>query len=207
MNREINQLERIIEGALFTAGEPLPIDKILQLFDESQRPEKQQIKEALQNLIADYNANRGIELKELASGFQFQIKPDLAQWVLRLWEERPARYSRAMLETLSLIAYRQPITRGEIEEIRGVAVSSQMVRTLLDRGWIRLVGYREVPGRPGLYATTKQFLDYFGLKNLNELPTLAEIQAEVADMPQEVELGSEENEAVRQQEVVSTDNI
>ncbi len=172
---EIKQLHRILEGALFAAGEPLTVDKMLQLFEKSQRPEKQVIKEALDELAAQYD-ERGIELKNLASGYQFQVRADLAGWIKRLWEEKPQKYSRALMETLALIAYRQPITRAEIEEVRGVVVSTNMMRTLLEHGWVRIVGHRDVPGKPGLYATTKQFLDNFGLKNLNELPPLSEIQ-------------------------------
>jgi segregation and condensation protein B len=169
------QLHRILEGAMLAAGEPLSIDRIIALFDENQQPEKAEIREALGELQADYQ-NRGIELVEVASGFQFQVKSDLSQWVKRLWQESPARYSRALLETLAIIAYRQPITRGEIEDIRGVVVSSQMIKTLTDREWIRIVGYKDVPGKPGLYATTKKFLDHFRLKSLSELPPLSEIR-------------------------------
>jgi len=174
--RETTQLERILEGALFAAGYPLSMDQMLDLFEERAKPEKKAVKEALESLAKDYE-NRGIELKELASGFQFQVKSDLSFWIKHLWEERPAYYSRALLETLAIIAYRQPITRAEIEEIRGVTVSSPMVKTLLDREWVRVVGHKDVPGRPALLATTKAFLDYFGMKSLSELPTLSEIQA------------------------------
>jgi segregation and condensation protein B len=169
------QLQRIIEGALFASSEPLSVDRIAMLFAEDERPEKKEITQALQDLMDDYN-ERGIELKQLASGYQFQVKADLAKWVKRLWEERPPRYSRALLETLVLIAYRQPITRGEIEEVRGVGVSSSIMKTLMEREWVKVVGHRDVPGRPGLYATTKAFLDYFGLKSLSDLPPLTEVR-------------------------------
>ena len=175
-DQESKQLVRIVEGALFAYGEPLTIDRILELFEPNERPERKEIKEALENITNDY-AERGIELKEVASGYQFQVKQDLAQWIKNLWEEKPARYSRALLETLALIAYRQPITRAEIEEIRGVCVSSYMIKTLMDRDWIKIVGHRDVPGKPGLYATTKDFLDHFGLKTLSDLPPLSEIQS------------------------------
>jgi len=191
--QESNQLTRIIEGALFAYGEPLTMDRILELFEPKERPEKKEIKEAL-DAIAEIYAERGIELKELASGFQFQVKQDLAQWVKRLWEEKPAKYSRALLETLALIAYRQPITRAEIEEIRGVCVSSYMIKTLMDRDWIKIVGHKDVPGKPGLFATTKEFLDHFGLKNLSDLPPLSEIQSL---MPKEEE--REEPEEIQEQ--------
>ncbi|MGD9152271.1 MAG: SMC-Scp complex subunit ScpB [Gammaproteobacteria bacterium] len=173
---DLKQLHRIIEGALFASNEPLSIERIAALFaDEAEKPDKKTIRQALQDLIENY-AEHGVELKELASGYQFQVKADLAKWIKRLWEERPPRYSRALLETLVLVAYRQPITRGEIEEVRGVAVSTNIMKTLLDREWVKVVGHRDVPGKPGLYATTKAFLDYFGLKSLEDLPPLAEVR-------------------------------
>ena len=171
---DISQLSRILEGALFAADKPLSLDQMLALFPEEQQPEKKTLRDTLAQLQTDYE-KRGIELKELGSGWQFQACPDLAQWVGRLWEERPPRYSRALLETLALVAYRQPITRGEIEEVRGVVVSTNIMRTLLEREWVRVVGHKDVPGHPALYATTKQFLDYFGLSRLEELPSLSEI--------------------------------
>lgn len=169
------QLQTILEAAILAAGHPLSIDKLLTLFTEEERPGKDEIRAALQ-AVAAATAGRGFELKEVASGYRFQVKQELAPWVNRLWEEKPQKYSRALLETLALIAYRQPITRGDIEEIRGVAVSSHITKTLLEREWIRVVGHRDVPGRPALYATTRQFLDYFNLKSLEELPSLAEIR-------------------------------
>ena len=158
------------------AGEPLTIDKMLALFAEDKEPPtRDAIKEAI-NLIEQDCENRGIELKKVSSGYRFQAKKDFSPWVSRLWEEKPARYSRALLETLVLIAYKQPITRGEVEQVRGVAVSTNIIKTLLERDWVKVVGHREVPGRPALYATTKAFLDYFNLTSLEQLPTLAEIR-------------------------------
>lgn len=173
--KDIDQLKRILEGAMFAANEPMSIDKILILFEEGKQPERQFVREALQALQEDYT-DRGVELKELASGWHFQVCQDLSAWIKRLWQERAPRYSRALMETLSLIAYRQPITRAEIEAVRGVAVSTQIVKTLEEHGWIREVGHKDVPGKPALLATTKQFLDHFGMKSLNELPPLAELQ-------------------------------
>lgn len=172
-----DQLPQIIEAILFSAGKPLTEAQLLNLFSEEERPSLSQIRQAIFKLQEDY-ADRGVELVALASGYQFQSKVAYAPWIGNLWEEKPAKYSRALLETLALIAYRQPITRGEIEEIRGVSISASIFKTLHeDRGWIRVVGHRDVPGRPGLYATTKQFLDYFGLKTLDQLPALPEILA------------------------------
>lgn len=168
-------LVQIIEGALLAAGKPLSVVQLAELFEEHERPENAAIREALKE-IAERCEGRGFELAEVASGFRYQVRQSLSPWVARLWHERPARYSRALLETLALIAYRQPITRGEIEEIRGVAVSSNIIKTLHEREWIRVVGHRDVPGRPAMYATTRQFLDYFNLKNLDQLPALAEIR-------------------------------
>ena len=169
------QLKNILEAALLAAGEPLSHTQLAALFEENERPPAGEISKALEALSADC-ADRGVELREVASGFRMQIKPTLQEWVARLWTERPARYSRAMLETLSLIAYRQPITRGEIESVRGVSLSSNIIRTLQEREWVRIVGHRDVPGKPALFGTTRAFLDYFNLKTLDELPTLAEIK-------------------------------
>jgi segregation and condensation protein B len=168
-------LVQIIEGAILAAGKPLSVQNIADLFEEHERPENTAIREALVE-IAERCEGRGFELSEVASGFRFQVRQEMARWVGRLWHERPAKYSRALLETLSLIAYRQPITRGEIEEIRGVAVSTNIIKTLHEREWIRVVGHRDVPGRPAMYATTRDFLDYFDLKSLDQLPALAEIR-------------------------------
>lgn len=172
---EAAQLRKIIEGAILAAGQPMTIAKMLDLFDPEVAPTKDEIQAALVD-IQTANAERGFELKEVASGWRFQVRDDLAPWVNRLWEEKPQKYSRALLETLALVAYRQPITRGDIEEIRGVAVSSHIMKTLLERDWVKVVGHRDVPGRPSLFATTRQFLDYFNLKNLDELPSLSEIR-------------------------------
>jgi segregation and condensation protein B len=168
-------LVQIIEGALLAAGKAMTVAQLAELFEEQERPQTTEIREALK-LVAERCEDRGFELQEVASGFRFQVRQSLSPWVARLWQERPQKYSRALLETLSLIAYRQPITRGEIEEIRGVAVSSNIVKTLHEREWIRVVGHRDVPGRPAMYATTRAFLDYFNLKNLDQLPALAEIR-------------------------------
>jgi segregation and condensation protein B len=169
------RLKQIIEAALLAAGEPLSHAQLSALFDDAERPPVADITRALEALEADCEG-RGIELRKVASGYRLQIKKPLQEWVGRLWKERPQRYSRALLETLSLIAYRQPITRGEIESVRGVSLSSNIIRTLQEREWIRVVGHRDVPGKPALFGTTREFLDYFDLKSLDELPTLAEIR-------------------------------
>lgn len=169
------QLRRIIEAALLAAGEPVSIAQIGTLFDDGDRPSPGLIQQALEAL-QDECAGRGVELKEVSSGWRLQVRGELMPWVSRLWEERPQRYSRALLETLALVAYRQPITRGEIESVRGVSLSSNIIRTLQEREWIRIVGHRDVPGKPALFGTTRAFLDYFNLRSLDELPTLAEIK-------------------------------
>jgi segregation and condensation protein B len=169
------QLINIIEAALFSAGEPLTVDRLQGLFDEGSQPGKKEIREALK-VLRDEFEGRGIELAEVSSGFRFQARQEHSQWVARLWDEKPPRYSRALLETLALVAYRQPITRAEIEDIRGVSVSSSIMKTLQERDWVRVVGHRDVPGKPGLYATTREFLDYFNLKGLDDLPSLAELK-------------------------------
>ncbi|MEX0618738.1 MAG: SMC-Scp complex subunit ScpB [Pseudohongiellaceae bacterium] len=170
-----SKIKTIVEGLLMAAGRPLSLDAIASVFNEEERPDRNELREVMDSIAADCR-DRGYELKEVASGFRFQVKQDLSEWVSRLWEEKPQRYTRALLETLSLVAYRQPITRGDIEEIRGVGVSSNIIRTLMDREWVRIVGHRDVPGRPAMFATTRQFLDYFNLKNLQELPALSEIR-------------------------------
>lgn len=177
MNRAMNeeQLKLVVEGALLAAGRSLSLDNLQQLFEEGQQPEKGALKKAIDALSEDYT-DRSIEIKETSSGFRIQVKQQFSQWVSRLWEERPTRYSRALLETLALVAYRQPITRAEIEDVRGVSVSTSIIRTLQERDWVRVVGHRDVPGRPAMYGTTRTFLDYFGLKSLDELPTLAELR-------------------------------
>jgi segregation and condensation protein B len=169
------QLKNIVEAAILAAGEPLNIERLCTLFEEERRPEKKAMVAAIEALQADCEG-RGIELRELATGYRYQARSDVSLWVSRLWDERAPRYSRALLETLALVAYRQPITRAEIEDIRGVAVSSSIMKTLMERSWVRIIGHRDVPGRPALYASTKEFLDYFNLKTLDELPTLGELK-------------------------------
>ena len=187
-------LSNAIEAVLLAAGRPVTVEQILELFDEHERPPAEDVVAAIASLSERY-ADSGVELREVASGWRVQVRQQFAGTVSRLWQERPSRYSRALLETLSLIAYRQPITRGEIEDIRGVTVASTIMRTLQERNWIRVVGYREVPGRPELLGTTREFLDYFGLKSLDDLPTLAELQ-DLDDIKVQLELpGGEGAEA------------
>ncbi len=169
-----NEIKHLIEAALLAAGRPLSVDQLQNLFDGRMAPEKSEIRQAIATLNEEYE-QRGIMIGEVASGFRVQVKAGMADQLQKLWEERPPRYSRAMFETLALIAYRQPITRGEIEEVRGVSVSSNIVRTLMERDWVRVVGHRDVPGRPEMFATTKLFLDYFGLRKLDDLPPLADL--------------------------------
>jgi len=173
---EQQQLKNIIEAVLMSAEKPLKVNDIENLFaGDNDMPARDDIRKTLKLLIEDYD-NRGFELKEVASGFRLQVRQDYSQWIGRLWEEKPARYTRALLETIALIAYRQPITRGEIEEVRGVSVSSNIIKTLMEREWIKVLGHKDVPGKPALYGTTKEFLDYFNLKSLEDLPSLAEIR-------------------------------
>ncbi|HEX7915998.1 SMC-Scp complex subunit ScpB [Rudaea sp.] len=172
---EFEQLKRIVEAALLASSAPLSLPQLFTLFAEDEQPNHDDLARALDELARD-SEGRGIELKEVASGFRYQVRAEVNPWVSRLWTERQTRYSRAQLETLALIAYRQPITRGEIENIRGVAVSSNIIKTLEEREWIRTVGHRDVPGKPELFGTTRAFLDYFNLKSLDELPPLAEIR-------------------------------
>lgn len=193
-------LRKIVEGAILAAAQPMTIARILELFDEEVAPAKDEVLAALQDIQAD-NAERGFELKEVASGWRFQVREELAPWVNRLWDEKPQKYSRALLETLALIAYRQPITRGDIEEIRGVAVSSHIMKTLMERDWVKVVGHRDVPGRPSLYATTRQFLDYFNLKNLEDLPSLSEIR-DLDELNNVLNLGDEEGIGEKDDEVI-----
>ncbi|HBW82720.1 MAG TPA: SMC-Scp complex subunit ScpB [Gammaproteobacteria bacterium] len=184
-----NKVKMIIEGCLLAAGRPLTLDNIIAVFEKNEQPDRNELKQVMQAISEDCS-DRGFELKQVASGYRFQVKQDLSEWVAKLWDERPPRYTRALLETLALVAYRQPITRGDIEEIRGVAVSGNIIRTLLDREWIRVVGHRDVPGRPAMFATTRQFLDYFNLKSLQELPPLSEIK-ELSQSEQELDLANE----------------
>jgi len=169
------RIQAIAEAALLAAGKPLSLDQLRDLFTEDERPPRQVLEHVMVQLDKACEG-RGFELKKVASGYRLQVREELAPWVGRLFEEKPQRYSRALLETLALIAYRQPITRGEIEDIRGVTVSSNIIRTLLEREWVRVVGHRDVPGRPAMYATTRQFLDYFNLTGLDELPPLSEVR-------------------------------
>jgi segregation and condensation protein B len=182
-------LKNVIEAALFAAGRPLTVVQLTQLFDAHVRPATADVRAQLAALAADYET-RGIEMKETASGFRVQVRGALAAEISRLWPERPPRFSRALLETLALIAYRQPITRAEIESVRGVAVNPNIVKTLLERNWVRVVGQRDVPGHPELLGTTREFLDYFGLKTLDELPPLAALTA-MADVNLQLDLGAE----------------
>ena len=174
MNTEYTR--KVLEAGLMAAGRTLSLAELAQLFDEVDRPSNEQLREALAELAASWE-DRAVELKETAAGFRVQVRREFAEQVSRLWPERPPRYSRALLETLAIIAYRQPLTRGEIESVRGVAVNPNIIRTLFERNWIRVVGHREVPGRPELLGTTRDFLDYFGLKSLDQLPTLAELKS------------------------------
>ena len=176
---EGNRIKQIVEAALMAADEPLNVERLVRLFKRGEIPIddlRQSVRESLEALAVDCEG-RGFELRQVASGYRFQVRQELSEWVSRLWEEKPGKYSRAFLETLALIAYRQPVTRGDIEVVRGVAVSPNIIRTLLERGWIRIVGTRDVPGKPSLYGTTKEFLDYFNLAALSELPPLAEIRS------------------------------
>jgi len=171
---DANEIKYFVEAALLAAGRPLSVDQLQNLFDGRMALEKSEIRQAIATLNEEYE-HRGITIGEVASGFRVQVKAGMADQLQKLWEERPPRYSRAMFETLALVAYRQPITRGEIEEVRGVSVSANIVRTLLERDWVRVVGHRDVPGRPEMFGTTKFFLDYFGLKKLDDLPPLADL--------------------------------
>jgi segregation and condensation protein B len=186
-------VKNVIEAALLAAGRPLSVDELIGVFDERDGSKPEDVRGAIAALSEDY-ASRGIELKEVATGFRIQIRADVAQPVSRLWQERPAKYSRALLETLALVAYRQPITRGEIEQIRGVAVNPNIIKTLLERSWIRVVGHRDVPGKPELLGTTRDFLDYFSLKKLDDLPTLAQLK-ELEDLRVQLSLPGAEPEA------------
>ena len=169
------EIKRIVEAVLFAANGPMTAKQVQQVFPELEQPDIQEIQAAIDAITADYRF-RPVELKKVASGYRFQVKKELSRWVSRLFEEKPPKYSRALLETLAIIAYRQPVTRGDIEDIRGVSVSTSIMQTLLERDWIRVLGHKEAPGRPAIYGTTKQFLDYFNMTSLNELPALQEIQ-------------------------------
>lgn len=186
-------LKSILEAVLLAAGEPLNLAALAAVFTDDDRPSDNDICKALEQLGQDYT-ERGLELTEVASGFRIQVREDTNPWVSRLWEDRPQRYSRALLETLALIAYRQPITRGDIEEVRGVSVSTNIIRTLQEREWIRVVGHRDVPGKPALFGTTRAFLDYFNLSSLDDLPSLAEIK-DMESLEPELELETTKDES------------
>lgn len=192
-------LKSILEAVLLASGEPLSLSVMAAVFSDEDRPSDGKIGKALAELGDDY-AERGLELKEVANGFRIQVREETNPWVARLWEERPQRYSRALLETLALIAYRQPITRGDIEEVRGVSVRTNIIRTLQEREWIRVVGHRDVPGKPALFGTTKVFLDYFNLQNLDDLPSLAEIK-DMDSIEPELDLEAHSEEPGQSEEV------
>ena len=194
-----NKLIQIIEAALLSASRPLNIKEIQSLFPKDQTPDKEDIKETL-NEIEELCTNRGVELKRVSSGYRMQVKQSLSEYIAKLWEEKPQKYTKATLETLALIAYRQPITRGAIEEIRGVSVGTQLIRGILERGWIKIVGQRDVPGRPSLYATTKEFLDYFGLQHLRELPDLPDLP-DVDSLDMELPLEEEKEQTESQSDI------
>jgi len=170
-----SSIKNVVEAVLLAAGKPLTVDQLLSVFGDGEKPERSQIREAIDALQDEY-ADRCVELVQVASGWRVQVSQEMEPWVSRLTEEKPARYTRALLETLALVAYRQPITRGEIEDIRGVSVSTSIMKTLQEREWVRIVGHRDVPGHPAMYGTTRQFLDYFNLKGLDDLPTLMELR-------------------------------
>jgi len=228
---EIQQLKNIVEAILLGAGKPLSIDQILTMVGEQDMVDRNLVREAIAALQSDYES-RGIDLVQTGSGYRVQIRETMQPWVSRLWEEKPARYSRALLETLSLIAYRQPITRGEIEEVRGVAVSTNIIKTLLEREWVHVIGHREVPGRPAMYGTTRKFLpgrpamygttrkflDYFSLKTLSDLPSLSELrdlsaigkdlELDLSEIPGlEMEAAVDENEAGEPEAGESEDGV
>lgn len=224
MNLEINEMKKILEAALFAAGEPLSLERLMELFEESERPSREILTEMIKDLANCYQES-GVELAEVASGYRFQARSEYANWLQRLWEKKPPRYSRALLETLALIVYRQPITRGEVEDIRGVAVSTNIMKILLEHGWIKIVGHKDVPGKPAVYGTTQQFLDYFNLKNLSELPPLQELlsfeemekklteetgvlvdQSESEDMQENLQENTQENSQEDSLESCSQDN-
>ncbi len=194
---EINKLKNILEAVLLAADRTLTVIQMEALFElDEERPTRDEIRQSLHEMAEDYETH-GYELKQVASGFRLQVRQQYATWVGRLWEEKPARYTRALLETMALIAYRQPVTRGEIEEVRGVSVSSNIIKTLLERDWIKVLGHKDVPGKPSLYGTTREFLDYFNLKSLDQLPTLAEIK-DLDSIHPELELDEEVKEVPEQ---------
>jgi len=186
-----SSIKNVVEAVLLAAGKPLTVDQLLSVFEDDEKPERTQIREAIGALQEEY-AGRCVELVQVASGWRVQVRKEMEPWVSRLTEEKPARYTRALLETLALVAYRQPITRGEIEDIRGVSVSTSIMKTLQEREWVRIVGHRDVPGHPAMYGTTRQFLDYFNLKGLDDLPTLMELR-DIDSINAELELAFPES--------------
>lgn len=188
------EIKKIVEALLFAASEPMTAKQIQQLFPEEERPETRLVQLAIESIMMDYSTH-SVELKQLGSGYRFQVRSEFAPWVALLFEEKPPRYSRALLETLAIIAYQQPVTRGDIEDIRGVSVSSHLISTLLEREWIQSVGQKQAPGLPTLYATTKQFLDYFNLSSLAQLPSLAELKdwdEAMINLQQQTQVNSEQ---------------
>ncbi len=197
---QINHLKKILEAVLLAVEHNLSVVQLDALFEQDEaRPTRDEIRQALHEMVADYQ-HRSYELKQVASGYRLQVRQEYAEWVERLWEEKPVRYTRALLETIALIAYRQPVTRGEIEEVRGVSVSSTIVKTLLEREWVKVLGHKDVPGKPALYGTTRKFLDYFNLKSLDELPTLAAIKS-LDDIHPELAL----NETIVDDEIIKSE--
>ena len=191
-----HKISQVIEAVLLSASRPIDVLEIERVFPEDEKPTREEIRQALQE-IEEQCKDRGVELKKVSSGYRLQVRQSLSSYVAKLWEERPQRFSKATLETLALIAYRQPITRGEIEEIRGVTIGTQLMRGLMERGWVKIVGQRDVPGRPSLYSTTKEFLDYFGLQHLRELPELPELpdlQSLDMELPLEADNSSTDKE-------------
>ena len=191
-----HKISQVIEAVLLSASRPIDVQEIERVFPEDEKPTREEIRQALQE-IEEQCKDRGVELKKVSSGYRLQVRQALSSYVAKLWEERPQRFSKATLETLALIAYRQPITRGEIEEIRGVTIGTQLMRGLMERGWVKIVGQRDVPGRPSLYSTTKEFLDYFGLQHLRELPELPELpdlQSLDMELPLEADNSSTDKE-------------
>ena len=201
------EIKRIVEAILFAANRPMTVRQVQQVFPEIEQPETIEILGAIESITEDYR-DRPIELKKVASGYRFQVRQELSRWVTRLFEEKPPRYSRALLETLAIIAYRQPVTRGDIEDIRGVSVSTSIIQTLLERDWIKVVAQKEAPGRPSLYGTTKQFLDYFNITTLNDLPTLQEIQdLDLSlDTPQHIQQEASEEQTTDEQDAYTQAN-
>jgi len=191
-----HKISQVIEAVLLSASRPIDVQEIERVFPEDEKPTREEIRQALQE-IEEQCKDRGVELKKVSSGYRLQVRQFLSSYVAKLWEERPQRFSKATLETLALIAYRQPITRGEIEEIRGVTIGTQLMRGLMERGWVKIVGQRDVPGRPSLYSTTKEFLDYFGLQHLRELPelpALPDLQSLDMELPLEADNSSTDKE-------------